>query len=90
MLRLLLWGGPKERGDVARLTLGVVGSPDVLPARPVPTGQWSWVVLSLPVPLRPGEVRFTLEASTFIPRAVSAGGDSRELGVGFRQLEVNG
>jgi len=46
------------------------------------------VEFQLSSPLRAGEVRLALEASTFVPRAVMTSGDGRELGVGFRQLEI--
>jgi SAM-dependent methyltransferase len=89
-VRLLVWGGPKELAAEARLTLGTgaAGSSSP-PVRTVPLGQWSWVEVALPAALEPGEVRLTLEASTFVPRDLLGGGDTRELGVGVRQLEVN-
>jgi len=89
VLRLLVWGGPEERGSEARLSLGIVGTgKSAFPARIVPTDEWSWVEFQLSSPLRAGEVRLALEASTFVPRAVMTSGDGRELGVGFRQLEI--
>ena len=88
-LRLLVWGGPKERGHDARLSIGIgAACATLLPDHTVPVEEWNWLDLPLPTPLDAGEVRLTLEASTFIPRNVMASRDARELGVGFRQLEI--
>jgi hypothetical protein len=44
----------------------------LLPDHTVPVEEWNWLELPLPTPLDAGEVRLTLEASTFIPRNVMA------------------
>jgi SAM-dependent methyltransferase len=90
-MRLLVWGGPKERGHDARLTVRIdsaISAACSPPSQIVPLGEWKWLQLQLPAPLPPGEVRFVLEAPTFVPSETMASGDARELGVGLRQLEV--
>ena len=44
--------------------------------------------IALPGALEPGEVHFTLDSSTFVPRDALRSEDTRELGVGVRQLEL--
>lgn len=90
LLRLLVWGGPKERGAEPRLTVAV-GRTDVcsLPPQPVPVEKWSWFEVPLAAPLDSGEIRVVLEAPTFVPRDVSASSDGRHLGIGLRELQVS-
>jgi hypothetical protein len=90
-LRLLVWGGPKERGTDARLTVRIDSAASAASSpqtQVVPIGTWNWLELQLPAPLQAGEVRFMLEAPTFVPLDAMASADARELGVGLRQLEV--
>jgi SAM-dependent methyltransferase len=88
-LRMLVWGGPKQRGVEPRLSLGADAGSQLAAGRTVPLGEWTWVEVPLPAALEAGEVRFVLEASTFVPRDVLRTADGRELGVGVRELQVN-
>jgi len=50
-LRLLVWGGPKERGHDARLSIGIgAACATLLPDHTVPVEEWNW--LDLPCPPR--------------------------------------
>ena len=47
MLRMLVWGGPKQRGAEPRLSLGVDTGAEIAAAQTVPLGEWSWVEVPL-------------------------------------------
>jgi SAM-dependent methyltransferase len=90
-LKLVVCGGPQERRAAPRMTVRIDtpgGRSPVSLATVVPTASWSCVELSLPEPLPAGEIRFTLEAPSFVPADLVGNGDPRELGVGLREVEA--
>jgi SAM-dependent methyltransferase len=92
LLRLVVWGGPKERRDEPALTLRLhtPAAPDVPPStQRVRAGEWTSLEFRLDAPLDSGEVRVELDTSAFVPRDVLPGnGDSRQLGIGLRRIEA--
>jgi SAM-dependent methyltransferase len=92
-LRLLVWGGPKERAAQVPLRVDVVAPGRKTPSKltaTVPLAAWTWVELAIPEPLPPGEIKVTIESPAFVPARVLGGPDKRDLGVGFRELGARG
>lgn len=88
-LRVLAWGGPRERGEAPPLTIRIGPPPLAIPPIEVPLGAWTPVELTLPEPLAAGEVKVTLESPSFIPAAMLGTADKRDLGVGIREVGVS-
>jgi hypothetical protein len=94
VVRVLAWGGPKERRTPPTLSVRVDGgaSSGAVIVDRVPLGEWNWLEFDLSASLPAGDVKLLLEAPAFVPRELSrsASADSRELGVGIREIEVRG
>jgi SAM-dependent methyltransferase len=89
-LRLLVWGGPKQRGADPSLTVQMEAphSAKAVLRTSVPVGSWTWLEMPLPEAVHPGELRFVLESPAFVPDDLFGTRDRRSLGIGVRELEV--
>ncbi len=87
-VRLLVSGGPLERGADPPLTLQIdaPGSEGTVASAAAPRGSWRWVEIPLASPLPAGEVKLTLHAATFVPATVGSKADARQLGVAVREV----
>ena len=87
-VKLLVCGGPSSRGVDPEMRVRVDAALSATPievSASAPRGSWTWLDVTLPAALSAGEVKVTIEAPTFVP-AGGASGDTRELGVGVREL----
>jgi SAM-dependent methyltransferase len=92
-LKLLVWGGPRERADGPRLTVRLERakgpSPCILRVVDVPLAAWTPIDIELPEPLAEGEVNLLFDSAVFVPDTVFRTGDRRALGVGIREIEMS-
>jgi hypothetical protein len=92
-VKLLVCGGPAERGSDPQLTLRIEaanGQSLLSVSAVVPRGEWTHVELALPEALPGGEVKLTLESPSFVPAKTVGNADGRDLGIGLRGLELVG
>jgi SAM-dependent methyltransferase len=90
-VKLLVCGGPAERGSNPQLTIRIEaanGQSPVSVSAAVPRAEWSHVKLRLPEALPGGEIKLTLESPSFVPADTVGNSDRRDLGIGLREVEL--